>query len=132
VTILCREVIRGSPWKNAIETAQYPVKEAKVKIAINSVGSVQIANLSKDGYAPAVLQAALYFLNHEKSFSEALNASISFAGSGNFCPVLVGSIGGARYGANVILEAKDDLLKHCDPELVDRVSLNIEKMRSLW
>ena len=49
------------------------------------------------GYAPHVLQAALHFLNHYPSFTDALLASLTFAGPANYCPVLVGSIGGCLY-----------------------------------
>jgi hypothetical protein len=34
-----------------------------------------------------------------ESLSGALERSIDFAGPANYCPVLVGSIGGARWGA---------------------------------
>jgi len=36
------------------------------------------------------------------SFVEAIRTSIKFAGPANYCPVLVGALAGARWGANTI------------------------------
>jgi ADP-ribosylglycohydrolase len=54
------------------------------------------------GFAPAVLRAAVYFVGSSSSFSEALERSVVFAGPANYCPVLVGAIGGARWGSSAI------------------------------
>ena len=40
----------------------------------------------------------------------ALTTSLTFAGPANYCPVLVGSIGGARWGAGGI---RAEHLAHC-------------------
>jgi ADP-ribosylglycohydrolase len=61
-----------------------------------------IGELSNGGYAPSALKAALYFLKNADTFEEALNDSIEFAGADNYCPALVGAIGGARWGADAI------------------------------
>jgi ADP-ribosylglycohydrolase len=55
-------------------------------------------SLSRNGFAPAALGAAIYFIDTSESFKGALERSIEFAGAPNYCPVLVGSIGGARWG----------------------------------
>jgi ADP-ribosylglycohydrolase len=47
------------------------------------------------GYAPAVLRTALYFVERSRDFDSALDASLKFAGSPNFCPVIVGALAGA-------------------------------------
>jgi hypothetical protein len=44
-----------------------------------------------------VLRAALHFVSRGGSFSEALDASVRFAGPDNYCPVLVGGWVGAPY-----------------------------------
>ncbi|MEC7985042.1 MAG: ADP-ribosylglycohydrolase family protein [Myxococcota bacterium] len=57
-----------------------------------------IDSCSAGGYAPDVLASALAFLLHYDSFEESLCAALTFAGSANYCPVLVGAIGGCLYG----------------------------------
>jgi ADP-ribosylglycohydrolase len=57
-----------------------------------------------------VLQAAVYFVTANASFDAALAASLAFAGPANYCPVLVGAIGGARWGARAI---QAEHLAHC-------------------
>ncbi len=64
--------------------------------------SLTIDDLSDGGYAPDVLVAALWFLMKNLTFEDALKQSKEFAGVANYCPVLVGSIGGAMYGYNEI------------------------------
>ena len=44
----------------------------------------------------------MYFVGSSFSFSEALGWSLAFAGPANYCPVLVGAIGGARWGSSAI------------------------------
>jgi hypothetical protein len=51
-------------------------------------------------YAPEVLTAAVYFLNRYPP-DTALAAAKAFAGGANYCPVLVGAIGGAKKLADV-------------------------------
>ena len=46
--------------------------------------------------------AAVYFVGSSSGFSEALERSVVFAGPANYCPVLVGAIGGARWGSSAI------------------------------
>ena len=57
-----------------------------------------------------MLQAAVYFVTANASFDAALAASLAFAGLANYCPVLVGAIGGARWGARGI---QAEHLAHC-------------------
>ena len=82
--------------------------------------------LDPGGFAPEVLRAAIRFVVKNATFEGALAASIRFAGPANYCPVLVGAIGGARWGASSI---PADLFSHCDmlPRLVvvaDRLALD--------
>ena len=69
---------------------------------LDDVYSKDSEHLKDGGYAPDVLTAALWFLFHTQSFEGALSKSKEFAGAANYCPVLVGSIGGAMYGYNEI------------------------------
>jgi ADP-ribosylglycohydrolase len=87
VTRLCRVQIRGTPWHSAVrETGNF----AKARPDNNG------------GYAPDVLRAALFFVGTSACFTEALERSLTFAGPDNYCPVLVGAIAGARWGASAI------------------------------
>jgi len=56
--------------------------------------------LNGNGYAPNVLAAAMFFLSNSKSITEAIERSIDFAGPANYCPVLVGTIGAAKWSNN--------------------------------
>ena len=49
-----------------------------------------------------MLAAAIFFVHNGVSFDDALQKSIEFAGPENYCPVLVGSLAGARWGASSI------------------------------
>jgi hypothetical protein len=77
----------------------YLVVEARAGSAVPREGVVDPREPShREGFSPLVLAVALYFLWHGEAFSSALASSIRFAGPANFCPVLVGSIGGALWG----------------------------------
>lgn len=132
VTWLCRQLITGTGWEDSIKIAMNGLHQCEVTDAIISAATCMKSRLSKDGYAPAVLQAALHFLHQSNSFDDALNASIAFAGCGNFCPVLVGTIGGARYGARVILGEKSSLLLHCTGGLLTRIISGATNMGDTW
>jgi ADP-ribosylglycohydrolase len=89
---LCAELIRAGIWPEVIVP--------------NDGGPP-----SNRGFAPEVLHTALHFLSRHETFADALTASIDFAGPSNYFPVLVGAIGGARWGASAIPPA---MLAHCD------------------
>jgi hypothetical protein len=48
------------------------------------------------------LRATVHFVAGHDSFADALGASLAFAGPANYCPVLVGAVAGARWGATAI------------------------------
>jgi len=83
--------------------------------------------LNRGGFAPAVLAAAVHFVGSSDTFDTALDASLQFAGPANYCPVLVGSIGGARWGASSI---GDKMLDHCD--ILVRVRSAAASLASQW
>lgn len=85
VNRLCRSLIRGDPWEEALRKCG---------------GLADHRGPGNDGgFAPDVLRAALHFVATADRFLEALERSLVFAGPANYCPVLVGAIGGARWGA---------------------------------
>jgi gamma-glutamylcyclotransferase (GGCT)/AIG2-like uncharacterized protein YtfP len=57
-----------------------------------------------------VLRAAVSFVGSAEGFDRALERAVVFAGRPNYAPVLVGAIGGARWGAGSI---PDPMLSHC-------------------
>jgi ADP-ribosylglycohydrolase len=88
VNQLCRSLIRGAAWDVALQPCgKFAGQEGPG---------------SNGGYAPDVLRAALHFVGTSADFAEALERSLAFAGPANYSPVLVGAIGGARWGASAI------------------------------
>jgi len=113
VNKLCRSLIRGTAWQDAVrETGRFADQEGPG---------------NKGGYAPDVLRAAVFFVGTSASFAEALERSLDFAGPANYCPVLVGAIGGGRWGASAISQAA---LAHVD--LLSRVREAAEALAAAW
>lgn len=123
VVLLCRALVQGCAWKDAIAASRVGrLPETEAALAPQAKGS-----RNRGGFAPDVLAAAVYFVGGSDSFDAALDASLSFAGPANYCPVLVGSIGGARWGASSIGKR---MLGHCD--LIPRVRSAVERLASRW
>lgn len=98
VNAICMYLILG---KDFIKSIEFGMKFLKTDWSENFpkyISSLTIDDLSDGGYAPDVLVAALWFLNNSSTFEDALDQSKAFAGAANYCPVLVGSIGGSLYG----------------------------------
>ena len=98
VTCLCRALIRGEPWPVALAVAAV----ARHPETCQALTPQPFSELSRSGFATDALAAAVHFVNDAADFSEALERSIAFAGPSNYCPVLVGSIAGARWGRSQI------------------------------
>lgn len=120
VVLLCRELIQGTSWNDALGIAQIG-RLSETQAAM--VPSKSSNGLNTGGFAPDVLAAAIYFVERGDNFDDALDASLTFAGPENYCPILVGSIGGARWGAKSISER---MLKHC--EILPRVRKAAESL----
>ena len=89
---ICSMLLQGRSLDDAVQEA---------KCGLDSgicLPARAIEDCSRGGYAPEVLCSALSFLFEYSSFEESLVASLKFAGAANYCPVLVGSIGGCLYG----------------------------------
>src|SRR5262245_60007223 len=95
VAALCRCLIRGAAWESALRRSA----EGRQAHTSEALSSGQEGPGTSGGFAPEVLRAAVYFVGSSSSFSEALDLSLAFAGPANYCPVLVGAIGGARWGS---------------------------------
>ena len=108
VNKLCRALIRGVGWDHAL----IPHQEGPG---------------NNGGFAPDVFRAGAYFVDTSASFAEALERSLAFAGTANYCPVLVGAIAGARWGASAITPSS---LAHVD--ILPRVKAAAESLASGW
>lgn len=113
VNKLCRSLIRAVVWDDA-------VRECGEFAGQDGAGN-------NGGYAPDVLRAALHFVGTSACFAEALERSLVFAGPSNYCPVLVGAVAGARWGASAIPQ---ELLAHVD--ILPRVRATTEALACEW
>lgn len=112
VNQLCRSLIQGVAWEGAIRQCGLAIPETPGH---------------NGGFAPDVLRAALFFVDKGTDFGAALERSLSFAGGANYCPVLVGAIGGARWGVSAIRPAA---LAHCD--ILARVTAAADALSCAW
>ena len=110
---ICRALLTGKTWQKALIFAA-DNRMVATQAAFEPVTEQQ---LSKGGYAPDVLQAALWFVGQSNNLENALQRSIQFAGYSNYCPVLVGSIGGARWGVGSL---KPEWFQH-QGDMVERL-----------
>jgi ADP-ribosylglycohydrolase len=113
VNKVCRALIRGVGWHDAVQEAgNFAVREGPG---------------NHGGYAPDVLRAALYFAGASASFTLALDRLLAFAGPSNYCPVLVGAVAGARWGASAI---PHPALAHV--EVLPRVQAAADALAAGW
>jgi ADP-ribosylglycohydrolase len=98
VAILCRALIRGESWCGALAVA----RTGRLPLTIQALDGSNSYPLSPGGYAPDVVRATAHFVAYHDSFADALSASLAFAGPANYCPVLVGAVAEARWGATAI------------------------------
>jgi ADP-ribosylglycohydrolase len=106
LAVLCRALVRGVPWTGALARATAG-RLAEVRAALGPGDGMP---LSGGGFSPEVLRAAVHFVGAARGFAEALAAALRFAGPPNYCPVLAGALGGARWGAAAIAPSA---LAHC-------------------
>ena len=81
---LCRFSLEGQSWQEA--------KSITAALEPEAWRIIQKAEISKDGYAPNVMRTAIEFLDQPNS----LQRAFEFAGFGNYCPVIVGTIDALR------------------------------------
>ncbi len=124
VARLCRALVSGTPWPQAVAAcAEDRSQEVRSALAVRSVGE-----LSRGDFAPEVLRAAVHFVESAESLPSALERAIDFAGPANYCPVLVGSLGGARWGRG---QVDDAALAH-QREIVPRLSAVALDLARAW
>eukprot|EP00026_Physarum_polycephalum_P011648 Phypoly_transcript_11887.p1 GENE.Phypoly_transcript_11887~~Phypoly_transcript_11887.p1 ORF type:complete len:280 (+),score=35.67 Phypoly_transcript_11887:119-958(+) len=127
VNCIIRELILGHTWHDAIKHAkEIPGLHTDVLEALSG------STTTGGGYAPNVLQDAIFFVNQDQEPQKALGASLRFAGSSNFCPVLVGAFCGALCGRGGIkLRAKHELT-HCSRKLTERMESVAQELAMTW
>jgi hypothetical protein len=74
----------------------------RIRELVEALLDSDAAPVSRGGYAPEALQAAVHFVEHAPRFAVAQAHALDFAGPANYAPVLVGPIAGARWGASSI------------------------------
>ena len=107
VGLLCRNLIRGNPFDEALEQAG----RKRIRPIQRAAGIFDKESLKTGGYTPDAIAAGVYFVKASTSFDEALHRALAFAGPANYCPVITGAVGGARWGRGCI-QAKH--LEHSD------------------
>ena len=120
---ICRALILGENWTDAIANA----KLGRLDVTSNALKMQPFESLNRDGFAPHVLSAAAYFVASSRDFNTMLKRAISFAGPANYCPVLAGSIGGARWGASNI-----DSAWFANNNVISRIKTVAEFLASSW
>ena len=121
---LCRALVRGLDWSEALCIA----RQRRLPQTRAALTGTPKSMLDAGGFAPDVLAAAVHFVGANSNFSTALRKAIDFAGPANYCPVLIGSIGGARWGtANV-----DDYLIGQNNDLLSRIRETAEILATGW
>jgi ADP-ribosylglycohydrolase len=135
--LLCRSLIRGTPWDLAMAhmrsafpwSSETAAALAPIPLAPDDPIAGQ-PSLSHGGFAPDALRAAVHFAGAGESFEAALAAALRFAGPGNYCPVLVGALAGARWGAAAV---PPDMLDHrMAAAVLGRVAAAAEQLASQW
>jgi len=120
---LIRSLIRGTDWPEAV-------------LKLDNISSPPISDALKEarngkkyssGYSLHVLGAAIYFVNSATNFDEMLEKAIDFSGDENYCAVLAGSLGGARWGASYISNLWFAGLKD-----IDKVNLVASNLANDW
>jgi ADP-ribosyl-[dinitrogen reductase] hydrolase len=124
VVSLCRALVCGREWSKALEMA----RQGRLPQTRAALTDSSESNLNTGGFAPDVLAAAVHFVGANSQFSAALRGALNFAGPANYCPVLAGSIGGARWGASSV---DDDLISQ-NKGLMLRVMESAEILAAGW
>ena len=85
VSLLCRHLLEGTSWSAAMElVAKHPKTQG-------AFASIMVRPLDPSGFALDVVRAAIHFMGAE----DALKEASAFAGTNNYCPVIVGAMVGA-------------------------------------
>lgn len=123
VVVICHQLVHGATWEKAIDSANTD----RLPETVKAISEPNPESLKRGGFAPDVLAAAIYFVESSGSFDDALRRSLQFSGPDNYCPVLVGSIAGARWGMSTINRS---LIEHCT--ILSRVQAVAEQLEQKY
>jgi len=98
VVRLCRSLIRGSSWPEALHFASID----RLPETCRALDPKVPMEDPPGGFAPDVLAGAVRYVDRADSFSKALGKALADDPGSNYVPVLVGSIGGACWGRSAI------------------------------
>jgi len=127
VNFILRDLIIGRPWHDTLENAkQIPGLDPVVLEALSG------STTTGTGYAPKVLEDAIFFVNQDQDLRKALAASQKFAGPENFCPVLVGAFCGAMSGRSEIRSQAWYELTHCSGAITARINAVAQELALTW
>lgn len=103
--LLCRNLIEGIEWRYALQRTSDVLSNYQMQLPIGF-------KFDRGGHSLSVLAAAIHFIDESPNFDVCLERALDFAGPDNYCPVVVGAIGGARWGASSV---PPDHLEHLAP-----------------
>lgn len=104
MAMILHRLISGDPLDSALQAAAFG------RLPETCDALKDPAPVSRGGFAPETLRTALHFVMVGDGLEDTLHASLEYAGPANYCPVLVGALAGAEWGASSIPEAD---LDHC-------------------
>lgn len=113
IVVLCRALIEGTVWQDALREAGY----GHTFRITQALQPIDLEHCKTSGYALHVLQAAVSILTYSSNLQEALDTAKTFSAPMNYVPVLVGTLGGARWGASRLSEEQ---LAHTDQDIRKR------------
>ncbi len=125
VAMMTRALLRETDWSGVLDTGRVGAMPETAA----ALDSPPRSDLKPEGFTPDVLAAAVWFVGNHESFEAALTASLAFAGPANYAPVLVGVLGGARWGGAAIPAAQ---LDHLRPKVLAHVEGTAEAMIKTW
>jgi ADP-ribosylglycohydrolase len=99
--LLVRALLRGATFQEAVSLASSSVTGPTHELLLGAI-LAEPSTLSVGGYAPRVVEAAVYFAATSDAFADAILRAIAFAGPANYCPVLVGAFSAAHRGATAV------------------------------
>lgn len=121
VVRLCRAGIQGQSWTDALHFASID----RLPETCRALKRDHPPVTRPSGFAPEVLAAAIRFVDGADTFESAMREALARDSGANYVPVLVGSIGGARWGRTAVsnrsLERHGDNVKSLE-NLVRRLS----------
>lgn len=95
---LVRSLIRGADWFEAITK----LENTSAPVICDALKDARKGKIHCDGYSLHVFSSAIHFVTANSNFDEMLEKAGAFSGEENYCAVLAGSFGGARWGASNI------------------------------